>query len=326
MKILGLPLSGSSRVKALKALDCFLHWLARSKIRDYPASSSAGQEEWICANNLDVEEFTKRYGYFSPLHPITAKVTSDDTDILPICSLLKTLYEKKTTGSYLEIALAEILTKVLAYRDLKAGQILDIPVEIQGELFYERFKVDCVFNLWHGMPAFGLIPQSPSMASILLFRGTDFTFVSKRGWASILSDLDRKGPGFSVFKSAQGQIAAWLSKAAALGKKAKAMGFSLGGALAAYTFIEEHSLLSTEPSIAVCGPGLTFELIGKWRALPLERQNSFISYVNAGDVVPQIGQLCGKVYSLCGTDFSSPLSAHTMLICSQPLIGKKRVL
>lgn len=227
----------------------------------------------------------------------------------------------------MEIAIAEILTKVLAYRDLKKGQTISIPIETDGKLALQLFTVDHVFNLWHGMPAFGLIPKSPGVASILLFRGTDFTFMSTRGWASVLSDLDRSGPGLHAFRHAQADISSWLKKTAALAKKARAMGFSLGGALATYTFLYENELLSDCSSIAVCGPGLTDELIKDWHALPNARQKSFESYVNLGDIVPKAGKQFGTVYCLSVPGVPKPpVSAHTMLVCSEPLIYKARVL
>ncbi len=314
------------RLKALKRLDQFLNWSVSRKFREYPLAQPS-QQQSIEMGIEEVRRFAEKYGYFSKTNPITARVTSDERDLIPICTLLNTLYEKKAAGQYLEIALAEILTKVLAYRDLKKGQTISIPIETDAIVTLQPFSVDHVFNLWHGMPAFGLIPETQGVASILLFRGTDFTILSTRGWASALSDLDRSGPGLHAFRHAQGDISSWLKKSANLGKKARAMGFSLGGALATYTFLYENDLLSDRPSIAVCGPGLTDELIKDWHALPAGRQKSFESYVNLGDIVPKAGKQFGAVYCLSVPGAPKPpVTAHTMLICSEPLIYKARVL
>src|SRR5207249_1381181 len=138
-----------------------------------------------------------------------------------------------------QLASAELLSKVLAYRDLQLGQTIQIPVEIKGKIVLETFTVDHLFDIWQGMPAFGLIPKKKNLSSLLLFRGTDFSLISKRGIASVMSDLDPSGPGLKAFFHARKEIGGWLQAVQAQGKPARVMGFSLGGALAAYTFIYE---------------------------------------------------------------------------------------
>ena len=305
------------RVKSLENLNQLLEWSATEKDKTYPLVQPL-QEKTIAESIPEVKEFAEKYGYFSLKRPLVGKVTADITDQELVCCLLKSLYEKGSQGEYFEIAVAEILTKALAYRDLKVGQKINIPLEISGEIYYEPFVVDKVINIWHGMPAIGLIPERDGPASILLFRGTDFSFTSERGWASLLSDLDIAGPGLNAFKHAQGQISSWLKKVMKMGKTARVMGFSLGGALAAYTFIYENANIAKQGSISVCAPGVAGKVIEDWRSLP---QKGFKSYVNAGDLVSKVGKLFGPVYCLSTPQLCKPLTAHTRLICAEPVFS-----
>lgn len=302
------------RVKALKNLDQILDWSVSSKEKAFPLVHPL-QEKTITESIPEMKEFSEKYGYFSLKRPIVGKVSSDEKDLELVCCLLKTLYDKGANGEYLEIATAEILTKVLAYRDLKVGQTIHIPIEIEGKVYYEPFVVDQVINIWLGMPAIGLVPERENLASLLLFRGTDFSFDSQRGWASLLSDLDIAGPGLNAFRNAQDEISAWLKKVMGMGKTARTMGFSLGGALAAYAFIYENAYVALEGSISVCGPGVAGKVIEDWRSL---KQKGFRSYINAGDLVSKVGKLFGPVYCLSTPKACKPLTAHTRLICSEP--------
>lgn len=307
------------RLKALQNLDLLLSWSFSEKQKTYPLQEPL-QEKRIERDLPKLREFLEKYSYFSSVHPIIAKVTSDEKDIELAQSLLKIIFESGAKGEYLEIAVAEALTKVLAYRDLKEGQIIHIPIDCKGSVVYEPFTVDKVFDIWHGMPAFGLIPEKVGIASILLFRGTDFSLDSERGWASLLSDLSLAGPGLSAFQHAQDQISEWLKKVIPLGKKAIAMGFSLGGALAAYTYIYENASLSDQGSIAVCSPGVGEKVLEDWLLLPDQRKKGFVSYVYTGDIVSKVGHLFGTVYCLSTPRCYKPLTAHTTLICSEKVI------
>jgi hypothetical protein len=315
---------GKLRVNALKNLDQFLDWSVDDKLRTYPLVYPI-QEKIIEMDIPEIKLFVEKYGYFSIAHPIVAKVTPNDKDLELVCCLLKTLYDKGAKGEYLEIAVAEVLSKVLAYRDLKVGQKIHIPMETEGVVSFELFAVDRIFNIWHGMPAFGLLPAKRGLSSLLLFRGTEFSITTERGWASIMSDLDMAGPGFSAFKKAQDQLSDWLQKVKSVGKSARTMGFSLGGALAAYTFIYENAALSLHGSIAICAPGVADKVIDSFNQLAAERRSGFTSYVNRGDIVSKVGQLFGNVYCLWSSTYFKPLSAHTMLMCSLPVLTKALV-
>jgi hypothetical protein len=315
---------GAMRVHAIKNIDQFLYWTFGKQPWSFPLASPI-QRQQVEMDIPEVREFVTKYGYFSATRPLVAKVTSEEIDLELTCCLLKTLYEKGARGEYLNIAVAEVLTKVLAYRDLKVGQRIHIPLEREGRVSLEPFIVDEVIDIWGGMPAFGLIPENSAVASILLFRGTEFSLFTQRGWASIMSDLDIAGPGLFAFKQARAKISEWLKRAAALGKRARTMGASLGGALAGYTFIYENALLSHEGSIAVCAPGVAGEVIEQWALLSAKRQQGLIGYVNVGDIVSKVGKLFGTVYCLSSGILLKPLAAHTFLMCSQPVFTRALV-
>jgi hypothetical protein len=312
------------RIKTLKNLDQFLNWSFGEKYKTY-ALATPIEEKKIEVDILEMRSFVKNYGYFSWKHPIVAKVTTDNEDLKIINCLLQTLYEKGKNLDYLQVAVAEVITKALAYHDLKIGQMVMIPIEVKGELNLERFIVERIFNLWKGMPAFGLVPERKDIDSILLFRGTDFSLDSQRGWASLMSDLDIAGPGFSAFQHCQKEISYWLRSMKAQGKAARVMGFSLGGALAAYTFIYENQWLSDRGSISVCSPGVKEKVISEWGLIPYERRTGLTSFINTGDITSKVGKLFGSVYILSTNQTYKPLTAHTMLMSSEPLFFKAKV-
>ena len=312
------------RVKTLENMDLLLSLGVSKKQNPYPLVQPTEQEVFESAPP-EITSFANEYSYFSLIDPIIGKVSSSQTDIKKICKLLHTLQATSLKGAHFELACGELLAKCLAYRDLKLGHKLQIPVERQGEIILETFTVDHVFDIWQGMPAFGLIPEKEHLSSLLLFRGTDFSLISKRGIASVMSDLDPSGPGLRAFFHARKKIRGWLQSVQSQGKPARVMGFSLGGALAAYTFIYENGHLSDEPSLSVCAPGVAASVIKAWDRLPASRRELFISYVNIGDLVSQFGSLFGTVYCLSTKEAMKPLTAHTTLMCAQAPLYKARV-
>lgn len=305
------------RTAALHNLDQFLSWSINDRLKVYPLAQPLQAEE-IRVDIPEVREFSSKYSYFSEERPIIAQVSSDPEDIELTCRLLSDLSKYNLPEKYGEIAIPEILTKVLAYRDLKIGQKVTIPG--QGD-----FVVDALFDIWHGMPAFGLGSLTPEFSSILLFRGTEFSLTSQRAWASLMSDLDLAGPGLTAFHNAQEQIRAYLQTKSDQGKKAIVMGYSLGGALASYTFIYENTLIEAKGSVAICAPGISEKVLEDWNALSEDRQSGFTSYVNSGDVVSKVGKLFGTTYCLSLLDPLKPLSAHIKLMCGEPLLIKALV-
>ena len=240
------------RVKTLKNLDLLLHWGLGKQNTTYPLAHPP-EEELLSIPLLELTNFSHDYGYFSLTRPLVGEVSSSKKDLEIALDILHSLYKNQVKGSTLQLATAEILTKIIAYRDLQLGQTLSIPFQTDTQLALETFTVDHIFDIWNGMPAFGL--TSPH-SSLLLFRGTDFSHLNKRAIASLLSDLDLAGPGLQAFNNARPTLHSWLKQMHSQGKPAQVMGFSLGGALAAYTYIYEHPLLSSSPSISICAPGV----------------------------------------------------------------------
>ena len=141
--ILGVVLAAASlgvmRARSLESLDALLSWTLGPAT--YPLKSPL-QQQTIRHKEESLAAFALQYSYFSDEHPIIAKVTGKTEDFVLTANVLKRLKG---------LSLDEALTKILAYRQLKAGD----------ELFFlgETYVVDKVFDLKGGMPAFGLLSK-----------------------------------------------------------------------------------------------------------------------------------------------------------------------
>jgi hypothetical protein len=307
------------RFALLNRFDQFLDFATNPNLKNN-ALIIPLKETKFTVNNLALINFAKEHGYFSVNKPIVAHVSIDANDLECVICVLDTLivnqdFEKNK--NFLGIASAELLAKALAYRDLKQDQYIPIPIVKDKVFVLEKFCVDHIFNLWNGMPAFGLIPENQNIPSIILFRGTDFSLTSKRGWASLLSDIDEKGPGFTVFSKARSEIHQWLDKVAKQNKKAISVGFSLGGLLAAYTFFYEKDLLSEWGSVAFNPPGISQYIAEEWNKLSRIELERFTTYINRGDIICKMGYLFGTTYEIYTDHLMKPLFAHTVLISGQ---------
>ncbi len=308
--------------KTLKGIDQFLSLCVGESLKGY-ALIDVSQDQVYEFDNPHLREFSSTYGFLSPVSPLVGRVSRSEDHLEIAHSLLQQVQWQQEEFS--ELSIAEILTKVLAYRDMKVGQVLRIPCIIGGQLQMEEFVVERMFDLWRGMPAFGLLPTREGVHAILLFRGTDLSLDSQRGWASVMSDLDWNGPGLGAFRRAQPGLHEWLVAVHNDNKSAKVMGFSLGGALAAYTFIYENEWLAEAGSVSLNAPGISEAVVRDWESIPAERQSGFCSYVNEGDIVSKVGKLFGEVYQLSTGMPLKPLTAHTTLMCSKPFVVKSRV-
>lgn len=313
------------RSKALGSIDKMLSWVFDQKHYSYCLKTPL-QEETFVNNHPKLITFSKHHGYFSSDRPLVGKVTKDQKDVKVTLQLLQTIHKVIKDPKMRALTTGEILTKVLAYRNLKKDQEISIP-SASGSLV--PFKVDELFDLWDGMPAFGLIPQiSDESAPILLYRGTDLSLLSQRGLASILSDFDTKGPGLSAFLHARKSIHEWLKKVALSGQKARVMGFSLGGALAAYTLLYEHELINLdrlESSYAFNPPGISKKSFRRWERLSPEERPPFTVFVTRGDLISKIGWLSGDVYELSLSSPLYPIAAHVTLLSGEPLYHQYQV-
>ncbi|MEI8328735.1 MAG: hypothetical protein WCG14_01860 [Chlamydiia bacterium] len=306
------------RARALIKLDKMLDWAFPSNERVYHLDQNQVGAHYV--NHADkMVEFSKTFSYFSKKHPIIGTVTSAKEDVVLTIQLLQHAFEGCKNEDFLEVATAEILSKVLAYRMLEEGMVIPIPVVYRYKApEMVEYKVDKVFNLWSLMPAFGLVPLVKEASAILLYRGTDLSLESKQGWASVLSDLDIQGPGLNAFLNARSDIHAWLKKQADRGCKSRVMGFSLGGVLSTYTIVHEHAYLMDSGSMAFNPPGVSASMYKQWQQVEPKIQKALRVFITHGDLIPKIGKLVGDAHEL-SLDFSlKPLDAHVRLICCQP--------
>lgn len=304
----------TARTTFLKSLDKMLALFSDKESRSYIVDKS---EHMLIFKNTDpyMLHFNQLYGYFSEEHPIASRVTDDREDLEVTKDLLEKMYTSILDPLQLELTAAEIITKVLAYRELTRGQIIQIPVVMpSGDSELVIYEVDEVLNLWHGMPAFGLLPQTAKHhVPILLFRGTDLSFVSEKGWASVISDLEMHDPGLATFQRGQALIHAWLLRAKERVAKARVMGVSLGGILTSYTLLFEKDLINQDfPSIAMNPPGVSREILLEWSHLA--KKPPLHVYITQGDAIPKYGRLIGDCYLFSEDTIPGPIAAHTQLV------------
>lgn len=273
--------------------------------------------------SLSLVEFTEKYNYDADEKSLIGRVTTDRKDLDITIALLKQISEEIHSPELLLLISSEILAKVLAYRNLQQGDLIPIPtVKENKKISLVQYRVDRIFDLWKGMPAFGLIPEDKeNTPPLLLFRGTSITLSDKASFASILSDFDPKGPGFSVFLRSRKQLRSWMQKAYAHGSKVRALGYSLGGSFVQYLSIYDYDLLSHKPyvpSIAFNQPGINRELFTKWQEIPNALKPTLLCFVVKGDMVSKLGVLFGSVSQLSLPSPLSPVQAHTTLMFAQP--------
>lgn len=275
----------------------------------------------LCHESKPLMMFSKDYGYFAVKKPLVGKVTKSKEDTEFVLSALKHAYEVFYDPEVTELAVAEILTKVFAYRTFEEGLELQIPsLDGKNKLHLVDYRVDKIFDLWKNIPAFGLLPISSTLASpILLFRGTQFSPFIKSGRGSIIADLDPRGPGRTLFEYAKPKLKLWLDQTTKV-NKARVMGYSLGGALAAYMLIDSPDFFSLDPnnsSYLFHLPGIGIDLFEKWQAMPQESRPAFKAFICEGDLVSKIGHLFGSTSQLKLSKPLPPISAHTTLLFSQ---------
>jgi len=304
----------SLSTQSFKYWEIFLTWLFKYDSRCFEL-----KDKTLVYENPSKQHarFGKSYRKKMASKGIICRVTPSFDDVEKTCKALKAIYETVESPLTCEWATFEVLAKVMAYRNLKTGHTLQIPImDREGCMSMKPFVVDRVFELWNKIKAFGLTPlNAEEVSPILLFRGTDFSFMTEGGRASIISDLDPKGPGFTLYEKGQKQIREWLLKG---GKKARVIGHSLGGVVAAYTLIHDADLISQnswESSYAFNFPGVSKELIEKWE--DLSQKPHFKGFVCRGDLVSKLGFLFGEIYEVSLDAPLSPIRAHEILLFAE---------
>ena len=283
------------------------------------------KEEIFSCNISEIKKFAKDHSYFSSTRPLIGKVSKDECDIELTQNLLKIIHEKIKDPKRRILITSEVLAKILAYSDLKEKDEVVIPtLDNYGKSIYVHYFVDRVFDIWNKMPAFGLLPKNNKkrVAPILLFRGTDFSLTTKRGWSSIISDLDIGGPGLHAFLNVRPSIHRWLKKAYKItSSKARVIGFSLGGVFTSYTVLFERRWITSDthqPSVSFNPPGVIKKIYQKWIKLDKEKRPLYLVFINKNDLVPKYGHLFGEIYKLVPKNkLIPPLHAHVTLMTAQ---------
>jgi hypothetical protein len=238
------------RARALVKFDKFLDFIFPSAQRGYKLYIQQTGSHFVMKSE-EIMDFSKNYNFFSKDKPIIANFTHEIEDIDKSCKLLKMMIKYCKNTEFLRIATAEILSKVIAFRNLKKDMLLFVPhVSHDGKIYSLEYRVDKIFDLWLGMPAFGLVDDRGIGSPILLYRGTDISLNKKRGWASIFSDLDIKGPGLNAFLNAREEISGWLKDNYHPDKKTRVYGYSLGGVLTTYTLLYETQYVDCKQSMS----------------------------------------------------------------------------
>ena len=307
---------------AFKYWDVFLSWLFKYPSRCYSLKSKEHRSPFINKSKA-LFQFAQTYRLQSASKGIICNFTKNLADIEKTGDMLELALKATSNPLHCDLVTAEILAKVLAYRDLKKGMRIKVPtLNANQTLDLVPYEVDHVFNLWNKVRAFGLINVKKGCgAPILLFRGTDFSFLSKGGRASIISDLDPKGPGRSLYEKAKPNLIKWLQGVKKRKGKARLIGHSLGGVILAYTLIHNNELISTRPhqiSYAFNFPGISLDLSEKWQCVVESKRPTFKGFICRGDVVSKFGLLFGNVYEVSYKTPLSPIFAHEQLLFSQP--------
>jgi len=267
-------------------------------------------------------EFYKDHHYGSITKPLISKMTPDAEDIELTCNLFNWVVQDIQDPALSALLIAEIISKILSYRNLQQGSSLSIPIQDRNtkQIRFFPYEVDSIMNLWQDVRCFGLLPREKEKAPpILLFPGTDFSLLSKRGRAAILNDLDPDGPGRSLFLHARKPIRHWLEKACSH-HLACLYGHSLGGVLASYVLIMEHEQISKqEKSFIFNHPGIELDMFQRWMEIDKNKQPNVVGFVSRGDIVSKYGYLFGTTYELALESPLQPITAHTNLFFAHPV-------
>jgi hypothetical protein len=285
--------------------------------------SQPWQNEELTFNIPELNNFSKEHNYFSK-HPLIGKVSNRAEDLQMTQELLSTIDKKVKEPKKRILATAEILTKVLAYRDLKKNNLVSIPLVTKyGKNILVDYSVSQVFDIWGGMPAFGLIPLNfkDKASPILLFRGTDSSFSTKRAWVSLISDLDPNGPGLGAFIKSKDKFKEWIKGVnKSYPNKTRILGYSLGGAFTSYTLIYESDLVTSDPlqpSIAFNSPGVIKESLKKWNQL--EKKPLYLNITTKSDIISKYGHRIGYAYEMIPKNRLMLIQAHVQL-----MVGEER--
>ncbi|NGX51399.1 MAG: hypothetical protein K1060chlam2_01265 [Chlamydiae bacterium] len=306
----------SLSAQTFKYWEIFLSWLFKYPSRCYELKQRMRSN--VLENpSEEFYQFAKSYRKRSASKGIICRVTSHYKDIERVSALLHLIYSTIPNPELCELAACEVMAKVMAYRNLKEEHTIPFPIMGRdGCMQMSLYSVDRVFDLWSKVRAFGLVCVEGDGAPLLLYRGTDFSFLTEGGRASIISDLDPKGPGRTLFEQAEKPLKEWLGRQR---KKTRVIGHSLGGVILAYTLLHESEFISQErheTSFAFNFPGVRKDLVDKWDQK--SEKPRFRGYICRGDVISKFGMLFGEIYEVSLKKPLSPVRAHEQLLFAEP--------
>lgn len=322
-------IAARSKPSDIDSVDEFLGDLTNNQHRYYQPYYPVKLE--IYENEVpSFKNFVAMHSYESPYRPIIGVVTEDQKDIDSANQLLAKIHINfQSNVKQRELITNEVLTKIIAYRQLQKGQKVVVPIITKdGFPRIIAYKVDKIINLGGGMPAFGLVPKNKNAPcpAILLFRGTD---LSGRGFSSVVADLDLNGPGYEAFQSSENEIHDWLVKTyQTYGKKPRVMGYSLGGSYVQYCCVYQNKHVSDDlhfPNIAFNEPGVSEDVIYKWNLLTQSEKPPLYGYVTEGDLVSTVGKLIGNVKELSLDKPLEPIAAHLTLMGAEDTLYTYRI-
>ncbi len=260
-----------------------------------------------------IKNFNAKHDYFSAIKPLVGIVTDDPHDLSLVNQLLFKIAKQIPSSDQKELMVLEILTKILAYRQLEVGNVVFVPGKDNTVLTY---RVTKVFDLGGGMPAFALLPESKTDTPLLIFRGTNLNNSS-----SVFADLDLDGPGFSAFMNHRDLLRDWAVETSKNYPKPRVMGYSLGGSFTQYMYIYESEVISSDPKsyhVMFNQPGVSHELLDKWDNMSPTKYKMLKGYVNEGDLVSSVGHLIGSVHEMSLDTLLEPIAAHVTFMTAQP--------
>ncbi len=227
-----------------------------------------------------------------------------------------------------ELSQAEVLAKVLAYRDLTQVQTLSLPRKIEGveepQISKHRIeKIDLGSNLF----AYGLTPlesdsqeQNQTISPILLFRGTAPWPSAEGAFATINAGVDPSGVAWSLFQNRPPALNAWLENNTTADNKAIVTGHSAGGALTNYTatFLPQY----IKKGYTFNSTGVNSETKHAWEALT--ERPELKGYVTQSDFIPYLGEhIIGETHEVRTHDkpwwFVNIRKTHNRLAFNRPL-------
>ncbi|MCH1429526.1 MAG: hypothetical protein L7U87_02080 [Chlamydiales bacterium] len=294
-----------------------------NKAAEVPVNPASKRE--VKVNNWDICNFAyQRSSHLSELETYIPQKSTEEKKLKEIERVLNEIPNAKNAslrgrGAYddlvdidnQQLMIGEVISKRLAFVAFSLldedNLFIDIPVikERGSDFVSQRFKIESIFKSEARIPCWGLVPvdgddnplEDESVSPIVLWRGTAPKLSAEGGLASVLQNLDARGPAYSMFDAHREDLEAWLDRVTLGGEiKARTIGYSQGAALSTYTAVEFPEYLSNDfeksPSYAWCAPGINENHLAVWDRLPiqLQQQPALVSTLTAKDPVSLTGE------------------------------------